>query len=310
MAERTEFTSPVGRLVWGSLYDPRTTDFDGKPLTVKNGPDAGKPTQSFDFGLAIPKTQAHFANEPGWGQLAWQTAHAAFPGGDRSPAMSPDFSWKIEDGDSTVISTKSKTKTRPCDRAGYKGCWVIKFSSAFAPKIYDATTNPAAPPLLDTPNAVLPGDYVQVFGSMLGNTGKSPGIYINHNAVGVKAYGVRIQSAGVDVAGKFTGTAPPGASLAPVGGFAPPPAAAAAPAPLPAAVAPAPVPAAAPTAVVPAAAIMGVPVAAAAAPPPPAAAPAAPAAPPARPPHKGVPFASYVAAGWTIEQMRADGYLG
>ena len=29
---RTNFTTPVGRLVMGSLYKPQTTDADGKPL--------------------------------------------------------------------------------------------------------------------------------------------------------------------------------------------------------------------------------------------------------------------------------------
>ena len=38
---RTNFTTPVGRLVMGSLYKPQTTDADGKPLVVKSGPNAG-----------------------------------------------------------------------------------------------------------------------------------------------------------------------------------------------------------------------------------------------------------------------------
>ena len=127
MSNNSEFTSPVGRIVWGDLYVPNTKDFDGNQMTIKSGPDAGKPTQLYQFGLAVTKTQAHFANEPGWGQLAWAVAHAAFPGGDKSVAMSPDFSWKIEDGDSKTIGVKSKSKVRPCDREGYKGCWIIRF---------------------------------------------------------------------------------------------------------------------------------------------------------------------------------------
>jgi hypothetical protein len=306
-AQRNDFTSPVGRFVWGSLYEPQTKDFDGNPMTVKSGPDAGKPTQRYEFGVAVPKTQAHFANEPGWGQLAWATAHAAFPGGDRSAAMAPDFSWKIVDGDSTVVSTKSKSKTRPCDREGFKGCWVIKFSSSFAPKVYDAIANAENPPLLEAKGAVLPGDYIQVLGSMAGNTGKSPGIYINHNAVGLKGYGTKIVSAGIDVAGKFGGAVPAGASATPVGGFAPP-AAPAAPAPSTGQLPP-PAAAPAPVAVAPGLAAAGLPPLAAASPPP-AAAPAAPPAPVGRPPHKGVAYDEYIKAGWTLEQLRSDGYLG
>ncbi len=301
-----EFTTPPGQIVWGSLYEARETDFDGNPLVYKKGVDIGKAYVMFDFGLAIPKTQVHFSNEPGWGQLAWATAHAAFPGGEKSPAMSDEFSWKITDGDSTKIPAKSKSKIAPCDREGHKGCWILKFSSRFAPKVYDASRNPENPPALDTLNAVLPGDYVQVAGTMAGNTGNSPGIYLNHVAVGLKGYGKRIESAGVNVKGKFGGALPAGASLTPPAGFAPP-AAPAAPAPsagLPAAPASRPAAPAAPVAVVPAPGIVGIPTAPAA---PPAAAPPPPVV---RPPHKGIPYASYVAANWTDAQLRADGYMG
>jgi hypothetical protein len=311
-----EFTSPVGRIVWGSLYEPNTKDFDGNSLTIKKGPDAGKPTQRYEFGLAVPKTQAHFANEPGWGQLIWATAHAAFPGGDASPVMRPDFSWKITDGDSAVIPPKSKSKVKPCDREGFKGHWVLKYSSSFAPKIYDARdiNNPV---LLEGKDAIVPGYVVQVIGSVAGNTGNSPGIYLNHVAVGLRAYLPEIRTSGVDVTGKFGGALPPGASNVPAAGFAAPAVPSAAPAPAPAVPAPAalfpmyaaaaPLPAAAappPTAVVPAPAIMGIPVA-----------PAVPAPPPAAPPavasiHKGHPIAAWQANGWTLEQLRADGYAG
>lgn len=291
-------------MVWGSLYEPNTKDFDGNPMTIKNGPDAGKPTQRYEFMLAVPKTQAHFANEPGWGQLVWNTAHAAFPGGDQSAAMRTDFSWKVYDGDSAVIPLKSKTKTKPCDREGWKGNWVLKFSSSFAPKIYDARdiNNPV---LLEGKDAIVPGYAIQVIGSVAGNTGNSPGIYLNHSAIGLRAYMPVIQTSGVDVTGKFGGAVPAGATSMPVGGFTPPstPAASAPSAGLPAAAAPP--PAAAPVAVVPAPGIVGIPPVASA-PPPPATAPAAPAAPS----HKGIPLASYRAQGWTYAQLQADGYPG
>lgn len=310
-SKAAEFTSPVGRIVWGSLYEPNTKDFDGNQMVVKSGADKGKPTQRYEFGLAVPKTQAHFANEPGWGQLAWATAHAAFPGGDQSPAMRPDFSWKITDGDSAVIPPKSKSKVKPCDREGFKGHWVLKYSSSFAPKIYDArdVNNPV---LLEGKDAIVPGYAVQVIGSIAGNTGASPGIYLNHAAVGLRAYMPEIKTGGVDVTGKFGGAVPAGATNVPAAGFVAPstpaaPAPAAAAPAAPAAPAPAaPAPAAAPTAITPAPALMGIPTA----PPPPGAAPAAPAAPIGRPPHKGHPYEAYKAQGWTDEQLRADGYTG
>jgi hypothetical protein len=295
-------------MVWGSLYEPNTKDFDGNPMVIKKGPDAGKPTQRYEFGLAIPKTQAHFANEPGWGQLIWQAAHAAFPGnaGLTQPIDSGAFSWKITDGDSTKVSAKSKSKIPPCDKEGFKGCWVLTLSSSYAPKIYDArdVNNPV---LLEGNDAIVPGYAIQVIGSVAGNSGATPGVYLNHAAVGLRGYMPEIRTAGIDVKGKFGGAVLPGATTVPAAGFVAP----AAPAPVggvPSASVAAPAPAAppaapAPTYVTPAPAIMGVPPVAAAPPPPPA-------SPVGRPPHKGLAYQAYRDAGWTDEQLRADGYTG
>jgi hypothetical protein len=308
----------VGRMVWGSLYKPNTKDFDGNPMTIKKGVDAGKPTQRFEFGLAVPKTQAHFANEPGWGQLIWSTAHAAFPGlpALMEPLGSDAFSWKITDGDATAIPKKSKSKVRPCDREGYAGHWVLKFSSSFPPKVYSALNLDNIVPL-DGVDAIVPGYVIQVVGSVAGNTGNSPGIYLNHAGIALRGYQPEIRTAGVDVTKFGGGALPAGTSTLPVGApagaipaapapsaapAAPMPAAPAPAAPAPSAAAPAPVP------VMPAPSFAGAPVAPAAPPPPNAAAAAPP--PASRPPHKGVPYESYVKAGWTIDQLRADGYAG
>lgn len=297
----TEFTTAPGRMVFGDLYDPETEDFDGNRLVIKSGPDKGKETQQYVVGLAIPKTQAHWGNEPGWGQTIWTAGHAAFPGGEGSQ---PHFSWKISDGDATAIPPKSKSKIRPCDREGHKGCWILRLQSSFAPAIYDATVNVENPPVLDKVGAVVPGYVIQVVGSVKGNTGASPGVYLNLSGVGLRAFLPAIMTRGIDVAGKFGGALPAGASTlpAPVSTIpaGTPPAAAAPP---PAALPP---PAAAPTAIVPAPGIVGIPPAAA---PPPAPA-AAPPPPAAKPPHKGLPYASYKAAGWSDEQLKADGYTG
>ena len=40
---RLNLTTPVGRMVMGSLYTPETTDMLGKPLVVRSGPNAGQP---------------------------------------------------------------------------------------------------------------------------------------------------------------------------------------------------------------------------------------------------------------------------
>ena len=57
--ERTNITTPVGRLVAGSPYKGSDKDAEGRPLVVKNGPDAGKPRLDFYFAVAIPKNLRH-----------------------------------------------------------------------------------------------------------------------------------------------------------------------------------------------------------------------------------------------------------
>jgi hypothetical protein len=308
---KVELSTPPGRFVFGDLYDPETENFDGEPLTFKKGADAGKARVEYIVGLAIPKTQAHWGNEPGWGQTIWATGHAAFPGGE---AQQPGFSWKIYDGDQKTLPPKSKSKVPYCDREGWAGCWVLRFGSSFAPDIYDAVTNPDNPPPLTQANAVLSGHVIQVVGTVSGNTGKSPGVYLNLGAIGLRSVHLPlIKKSGIDVKGKFGGTVAGASALPPAVQMpaAAPQAAPASPPPPAAPVAAAPPPAAAapPTAVVPAPAMLGVPPMAAA-PPPPAPAAAAPPPPAAKPPHKGIPYASYKAQGWTDAQLAADGYVG
>jgi len=179
-----QITTPVGRLVGGSLYDPKTTDFDGAPLVVKTGPNAGKPRVSYDFAVALPKTPGatHWSQEP-WGGPIWALGHAAFPNGE---TQRPDFAWKITDGDSTVPNKKLK---KPCDQEGYPGHWVLWFSSGQAPRVYNAN---GTQQLLEK-DTVKPGYYVQVFGNVTDNKpSQSPGIYVNHNMVAFAGVGPEI----------------------------------------------------------------------------------------------------------------------
>jgi hypothetical protein len=104
MAQKVNITSPVGRIVMGSLYDPSTTDAEGKPLVVKTGPNAGQPRVNYFFALAIPKgAEPHWAHTP-WGQQIWNVGNQAFP----NAAQSPAFAWKIEDGDSQIPNKKGR----------------------------------------------------------------------------------------------------------------------------------------------------------------------------------------------------------
>lgn len=335
---RRNITTPIGRFVWGSMHEPQTKDADGNPLVIKNGPDAGKPTQRYSFGIAVKKSpgQTHWAQEPAdwktnpelarlgeyWGAAIWAVGHAAFPNGQ---AQRPDFSWKVTDGDSTIPNKKGM---KPCDREGYAGHWVIAFSSSFAPRCVNNTgTGPAEA------KEIKPGHYIQVMGTVDSNEStQNPGVYVNHTYVAHSGFGKEIIT-GPDPSqvGFGGGPRPEGMSEMPVGGaFAPPaapsaaPAPAAAPAPLPAAPrptaapaptsapapAPAPTAAPAPVAVTPHPGILN---GGAGAPPAPVVpAPVAPAAPVRQMTAKagGVTYEQFMATpGWTDELLRANGYM-
>lgn len=292
--EAVKFRSEIARLVSGSVSEAYTTDFDDKPLVIKTGTDAGKPTQRYSFGVAYPKVPGkHWAESSELGALVWATGHAHMA----DHAAHKDFSWKVSDGDSTEVNRK---KNRNCDNEGWPGHWIFHFSSTYAPETCNADGSALVPA-----EAIKRGHYVQVLGSVIGNesTG-NPGVYLNHNAVAHSGFGPEIKGKGaVDVkAAGFGGALPAGASVVPVGGLAPPPAPAA---PLPPRAAPPPV-VPAPTPVTPSASFIA-----------PPAAPPAPVAPPP-PPSALVPvwkgpagttYEMFKAASWSDDQMRAAGHL-
>jgi hypothetical protein len=238
MAQKVNITSPVGRIVMGSLYDPSTTDAEGKPLVVKTGPNAGQPRVNYFFALAIPKgVEPHWAHTP-WGQQIWNVGNQAFP----NAAQSPAFAWKIEDGDSQIPNKKGR---KPCDNEGWRGHWILKFSGGFAPKVYQQEG--AGYVQVMQKDFCKPGYFVEVAFSVEGNGSQSqPGVYLNHSMVCFRAYGQEI-TFGPDVASAGFGAAPlpAGASMTPPAGAIPmPQAPAAAPAlpGAPAGYAPPPVP--------------------------------------------------------------------
>src|ERR1700740_1677164 len=122
MSEAVYLTTPVGRLLWGSVSVPKTKDSKGNPLVIKKGPEAGKPNPRYEFGIGIPKAGEQHWNQTVWGRLIWDTALKAFPNG-----FAADFSWKVTDGDSTAPTKKGKAA--PCTREGHPGHWVLAFSS-------------------------------------------------------------------------------------------------------------------------------------------------------------------------------------
>lgn len=213
---RTNITTPVGRLVQGSLYKPQTTDAEGKPLVVKSGPNSGQAKVTYYFAIAVPKNagEQHWAQTP-WGAIIYKVGQEGFPGG---AANSPTFAWKVIDGDSQI---PDRTGKRPCDREGFAGSWILRFSSGFAPKIYNKDGSAA----IVEPEAVKLGYFVQVNGDVDANGSlQQPGVFLNHNMVALAAFGPEIY-VGPDPSAVGFGTnvaLPPGASAVPAAAFTPP----------------------------------------------------------------------------------------
>ena len=203
-------TTPVGRIVQGDLAKPQPVlDNLGKPKLSRDG----TPMVQHFIALAISKTPGHTHwAQTDWGRQIWDEGNRAHP----NFAPHPTFSWKIEDGDSVLPNKKGK---KNADREGFPGHWVIKFRSGFLPKTYNADGSAAIPA-----ETIRCGYYVQVNCTVAGNTGESPGVYINPNMVALSGYGPEI-IAGPDASEAGFGGVPlpPGASATPLGGFAPAP---------------------------------------------------------------------------------------
>lgn len=309
----TEILTPVGRLVQGDCFEPQTTDAEGNPLVIKNGPNAGKPRVDYFMAIAIPKTDAGY-NEL-WAKIH-NEARQAFPSlfDAAGNCINPKFAFKITDGDSQLPNSKG---TKPCDREGFPGHWILNFSGGFAPKCYTS----GGAELINDPNMIKRGYYVRIYGTVKGNgSQQQPGVFLNHSMVELVGYGEEIIT-GPDGSAVFggapAGALPAGASATPLAPATPMAQPAAAPAPQAAAPAPmaAPAPQAAapaPTNVQPAPDFLNPQQAAAPAP----AAPAAPGQGPATPPavpaevkyfdaNGGGPFteAQLLAAGYTAEML-------
>lgn len=327
MAKRPSqpFNTGVGRFIGGSCYQGNSLDDKGQPKLYKSGANINQPRTDYSVGIALPKTPGrHWAAEP-WGAVIWAEGHGAWPQGQ---AQRKDFAWKIIDGDSTEPNKKMK---RPCDQVGYPGNWILWFGGTKPPPVAVAVSG--APVWNDAPGTCMPGDYIEIRGSVVGNEStETAGVYLNPEAVCLRGYHPdgRIASQLPDLATAGFGAAlPAGAVTQPAGNAmaptAPPvpgagpaatpstPAAPAAPAVPGTAPSQAPAAPPVPTPVTPNAATLGAPA--------PVGVPQAPAvssAPPAPPAPAarvmtakaaGATYESFKASNWTDEQMVAEGYL-
>ncbi len=204
---------PAGRMVWGSVDQQRTTDFNGNPLTVKSGPNAGQPTQRTELGVAIPKGAESAWWETEWGQKLFAVAQAGFPGGE---TQRQDFSWKVVDGDSTVLN---QNNVRWCDKEGYPGHWVVSFGTSLPVTRHALDPATGKPFDITQDGEIVPGYFVEVYGDVEGNKNpQKPGIFVNPKMVCRVGYGERIISGpNAQAVGFGSAGMPAGASQAPVG---------------------------------------------------------------------------------------------
>jgi hypothetical protein len=213
--ESIELITPVGRLIGGSLYEPQTTDQEGRLLVDK----AGNSMVKFWFILAIPKGTETLWSQTEWGAQIYRIGQLGWP----QAYQSPSFAWKISDGDSTIPNRKGNA---PCNKIGYPGNWIIRFSGGYAPVILKIVNN--TPTVWIDKNMILPGDYIQVRCDVKANDGSkgSPGLYLNPSHVAHAYYGTRIEIRNVASSMDIKtinwgngGPVPIGASLTPVGGM-------------------------------------------------------------------------------------------
>lgn len=221
---KTRFTTPVGRLVQGSVDEPQTKDAQGNLRVVKTGPNAGQPNPQYFIAVAFLKadTQGEFA---AFWQLLLQQAAADFPNlfpqGAGGQCVHPQFSYKVIDGDGPDQNGKPNS-----EKEGFAGHWVVRFASAYPPRCFHAGRY-AAHEQIQEKNAIKRGYYVRVSGSVDGNgNAQRPGLYVNLDMVELSAYGPEITS-GPDASAAFSGgpaNLPAGASATPVGDPSAPPA--------------------------------------------------------------------------------------
>lgn len=210
---KEDILTPVGRLVMGSLYTPNTKDMQGKPMTYEDG----SPKVEYWIHLAVQKGgEQHWSQTP-WGQIIHRVGSQSFPNGQFNL---PTFSWKVEDGDSTIPNNNGN---KPCDNEGYKAHWILKFKTGYAPVL----VNMDATPFLLPEGSINCGDYIQVFGFVADNKAKAnqvPGVALRFTHVAFAAYGERIHTKVDPKSIGFGGALPAGAKTSPtpmVQGFAP-----------------------------------------------------------------------------------------
>lgn len=197
----------TGRLVQGNPTEMRQKK-DQKTGAPRLKQDGTPLNQAF-VAVAIPKIPAQrfiIAGNPDFESqkaLIDSDARAAWPqffGGQRPPGLqfdanlapdctNPQFANKVIDGDGFDDKGQPFSKNE-----GWAGCWVVKCSNGFAPKVYEWTAS-GWQETVHTGRTIKCGDYVTVSGSCESNKStESPGMYMNFDTVSFEQEGAFIAS--------------------------------------------------------------------------------------------------------------------
>lgn len=208
------FTTPVGRFVQGDAFVAQDKDMQGNPRVIKSGPNMGQLNPQFFMAVAFSKQDPAFNDF--WAQLRRIAAAdfpALFPQGPNGPCVNPNFAFKVVDGDG--VDTRG---TSNAGKQGFAGCWIVRFASSFAPKVFNAGHYAPAEQVVD-PKQLRKGYYVRINGSAQGNGDNlKPGLYVNLDLVEIAGYGEEIVTgpSAADAFGAAPAVLPPGASATPM----------------------------------------------------------------------------------------------
>lgn len=216
----TYLVSPELRLVSGDPFTPQKLDKMGNQKTVKNGPNAGQPTQDYPISGAIAKNDpAAMPFLMSIAQVAASAKPAFFPNGvtmpsPNAPPMEADdvakafgcnrkYWIKIQDGDGFDGDGKPNNT-----KEGHAGHWIIKMSQPSAPKVFEAgkyaelervDIDPGKHSLLKR------GYYMRVnIAAQDSGIDAQPGMFLNPNMIEITRAGPEITS-GPDAATVFGG---------------------------------------------------------------------------------------------------------
>lgn len=196
-----------GRIVMGHpIKRQEMTDDKGNKLKNEDGTPK---TQHF-FVLAVPKGTETDWKQTEWGQKVVATASQGYRNGEINR---PDFSWKIEDGDSQIPNKKGR---KNADSEGHAGHWIIKCTTQLGCPCFPYGKYSPFDAMTDV-NAVKTGDYYLVSIDCADNTNKgapaqTPGVYMNPQGTIFIRAGVEIISGGtVDGQALFGGVVIEGA---------------------------------------------------------------------------------------------------